>query len=144
MNNMDQNEKKFIIIGIGVSLFLVILLNVFIIFSAKRAQNISPYVSSPQQSVKTQYGQTKTILTPTPSFLQLQKLKTTLSSPIKANNLTIEYRKNSNVWVVFYNGDKLQAQENTRKFLLSHNITSYSSEIFDYISLDPPKETGEK
>jgi hypothetical protein len=144
MNNMGQNEKKLIIIGIGITLLLVVVLNIFIFFSAKHAQNSSPYISIPQESVKTTPAQQQGVLTPTPSVLQLQKLKANLSTPIKANNLTIEYRKSSNVWVVFFNGDKAVAQENMRKFFLTHNITSYSSEIFDYISLDPPKDMGEK
>lgn len=140
----DQNERKIVIISITACLILVVILNMIILLSAKRHRDSSyPITTTSQVSPFITQG-SKSPLTFTESPRELQKLKAVLTSPIKANNLTIEYRKNSNTWIIFYNGDKTVAEKNVADFFTSHNVSIYSSEVFDYISLDPPKETGEK
>jgi hypothetical protein len=72
----------------------------------------------------------------TPVTSSLTTLKQSLTQPVIYKDLTIEYRKKSDTFVIFFSGDKQQAEETVKNFFKSNNVFSLEGLKIDYESLD--------
>ena len=130
-----ENQKKIIILAIGIAIFIIIALNIIFVLVSRQTKSTEIKVNPTPFDT----SQLKITVSPTTkafSISPLKELKNQLTDPVIHQDITIEYRKHSNSWIVFYNGDKEAAVLTLTSFFQAHLVDDYSSEDIQYIPLD--------
>lgn len=125
---MNKKIYTIIVVLIVILLVMVVLINSL----RQKSKDQSSEKISPTNVVPSP------TLIPSPAVIPTGNLPA--NTPVKFEDITVEYRSGSNIYVIFYRGNRSLAEQSFRRLLTRQQISNGVKT--EYISLDPISVTS--